>query len=192
MISNGLFSQIAVLVLSVGIIFTYIKPTFEEITVNQDQISTYQGELKKVEEVDSTLKALSASISNISATDKHRLLTYMPDTIDTIAIPRTIEAIAHQVGISPEQITHEGEAPESSRYVELGTLEVKPVAEFFSVEVRCTYEQLKAFLRLLEQNEFPLEVTELQVTPEEGGFLTASLILTTYRHQLSGQGDTIE
>ncbi len=42
MIPKGLFSQIAMMILSLAIIFTYVKPVFEEIGEVQDNIGPYK------------------------------------------------------------------------------------------------------------------------------------------------------
>jgi hypothetical protein len=50
----------------------------------------------------------------------------------------------------------------------------------FNLSVDATYDQLKGLLRLLEQNNYPLEVHALDIQKSEGGFLNVSLDLVTY------------
>ena len=47
MVPSGLFTQIAMIGLSVGIVITYIMPTFDEIKLLQDNISDHQIEIAK-------------------------------------------------------------------------------------------------------------------------------------------------
>ena len=190
MIPNGLFTQIGIAVLSVGIIVSYIRPTFTNIAVKQDQIAVYQVERAKVSEVNTQLSSFMSTISNISPTDNRKLLTYMPDTVDVIGVPRDIEFITEEVGVLLKQISYEG--LEDIRYgdEEDPATSLRPLPYLFSVSFEGSYEQIKGVLQLLEQNEYPLEVRELDINKVEGGFLAASLTLATYGHLLLEEEET--
>ncbi|HEY0964799.1 MAG TPA: hypothetical protein VGE31_03305 [Candidatus Paceibacterota bacterium] len=199
MIPNGLVSQIAITVLSAGIIVTYVKPTMDTIGQYQDQIAIYQEERQKVKEVNDTLSTLASRVNSIDSTSQRRLLTYMPDTIDTIGVPRTIEAITLQSGVFLNTIsddTKENGGEEEIQYVdEAAAAGATPDAREFIVSISGTYEQLKEFLRLLEQNEFPLEVVKLEVAQSQPGLLTAELVVRTYSHNFednSAAEDNVE
>ena len=99
MISKGLFTQIAMIVLAIGIAFFYIEPTFSDISQMQDDISLYQVERQKVDEVNSQLAALVDRLESVPAVNQRKLLTYIPDEVDTIAISRTLQAIAAESGV---------------------------------------------------------------------------------------------
>ncbi len=190
MIPNGLLTQIAIIILSVGIIVTYVKPTMDVIDGHQDQIATYQVERDSVREVNGKLASLVSRVNSIDADSQLRLLTYLPDEVDTIAVPRTIEAIAIQSGVVLDKVAHETADENNTQavsadpqYVEEGpSTAVPPDFEEFGVSIQGSYEQMKTFLRLLEQNEFPLEVTGIEVTQSELGILSVQLTIKTYSH----------
>jgi uncharacterized membrane protein len=187
MIPNGLLSQIIITALSVGIIVSYVMPTFDKIATHQNEIDTYKAEQEKVSAVNTKLSQLSASINNISSDNQERLLTYMPDSIDTIDVPRTLEAISLAAGVTINEITYQDTSDQDSA---LALLEaeptIQPKTERFTLDVDCSYSQFKQLLFLLEQNEFPLEVTDMEVTKKEGGNLNVKLLLTTYSHTYGG------
>jgi hypothetical protein len=193
MIPKGLLMQIAITILSVGIIASYVKPTFDLIDKNQNQIGVYKEELVKVAEVNDKLSKLSASMSSIDAADQKRLLTYMPDTVDTIVVPRTLEAIAKESGVILRKVSNESEDSNKSSVEEVATSDptLQPKAVMFTMGVEGSYAQLKKLLQLLEQNDYPLEVTSLKITKLDGGFLGVTLTITTYSRQLPGESDTI-
>lgn len=194
MIPSGLFSQIAIIILSIGIIVTYVKPTIDTIGAYQDQIGTYQTERQKVKEVNDTLSALASRVNNIDTESQRRLLTYLPDKIDTISVPRTIESIALEANVVLSGISHETAEDEDieSQYVEEGiAAEPTPDIEDFSVSFTGTYNQMKTFLRLTEQNEFPLETVKLEVLQADSGSLTVELLLRTYSHHPLNGAETV-
>lgn len=197
MIPYGLFSQILFLLLSVALIFTYIKPVFSEIDVTQDKIETYVQEIDKVSTVNAKLANLMASYSNISQSDRLKLLTYMPDEVDTIAVPRDLYAIATQAGVIVRKIEYGGpvEVVDAGTVSDLAVFDpsVAPVvaassndpeSHIFVFSFEGSYAQVKTVLSLLEENAYPLEVHEMDVTRTEGGFLIVGMDIVTYDRTL--------
>ncbi len=185
---TGLFSQIALIILSVGIIFTYITPTLDEIKKTQDTITVYKTEREKVSDVNLKLDQIASRLNSINTDDQKKLLTYMPDSVDTVAVPRDIKAIADKNGLILKQIKYVGpqEAAEQSTFVDPGMIAALPAestdpeAHTFAVEFEAAYEQIKQFLGDLEQNGYPLEVHDLVIEQTEGGFLSVKMKVVTY------------
>lgn len=192
MIPYGLFSQILFLLLSVALIFTYIKPTLSEIDSTQDTIEVYAVEIDKVSQVNDKLANLMSSYTSISQSDRLRLLTYMPDEVDTIAVPRDIFIIATQAGVIIRQIEYGGSLnglnSEVASDVAVFDPSAAPVPQIsnapekhlFTFAFEGSYTQLKTVLALIEENAYPLEVQELNVTKSDGGFLTVEMDIVTY------------
>ena len=187
--------QIAITILSVGIIVSYVKPAFDLIAKNQNQIGVYKEEFVKVAEVNAKLAQLSSDVSAIDAVDQRRLLTYMPDIVDTIVVPRTLEAIAEESGVTLKNVTSESESENknSSSADTTSTVDptIQPQAAIFAMAFEGSYDQLKKLLQLLEQNEYPLEITSLKITKLEGGFLSVDMTITTYSRHIPDESDTI-
>ncbi len=179
MIPYGLLSQISLIVVAVALTMTYIKPMFVKISSVQDKISIYQEETEKVAAVNQTLDSLVKKVDSVSQEDQKRLLTYMPNEVDNIAVPRDIQAIAAEAGVVVQSINYEG--PISMPNNTLGPSAVSAIEPHsFVVELESSYDQLKQVLSYLEQNHYPLEVTEMEVRKKEGGFVTATLKIVTY------------
>lgn len=187
MIPKGLFTQLALLLLGVGIVITYIRPAFTEISNTQEQIATYIDERGKVESVNTTLFNRLNTIDSIFDADRDRLLTYMPDSVDSIAVMRDIETIAERTGVVVVNIADNGPLKrERSRgrniYAVASDDEsvMGPHAYSFSTNVRGSYRQIKDLLAELGKNHYPLEVRLLDMRSEEGGFILADMNLFTY------------
>jgi hypothetical protein len=182
MIPNGLFTQIAIVVISVGIIFTYVRPEFAAIGATQEEISAYQEERGKITLVNSQLADLITRMKEVTSEDQRRLNAYIPDYIDTIAVPRDLQFIAEEAGVLFGGALYEGQQDFVSAELTDAELLYFPKAHSFSMNFQSSYGQLKDILRLFETNEYPLEVHDLTVTSIEGGFLEVQVGLITYSY----------
>lgn len=184
MIPNGLFTQIAIVIISIGIIVTYVRPEFAAIGATQDEIAVYQTERERISQVNSQLSALLSKMNEVSQEDQRRLNAYIPQYIDEIAVPRDLQFIAQEAGVIFGSASYEGVQDYVSSELTDEELVYFPHAHSFSMEFQTSYEQLKEILQLLEANEYPLEVHELTVTSVEGGFLQVQVGIITYSHLL--------
>jgi hypothetical protein len=185
----GLFSQIALIILSVMIVITFVKPKLEEVKAAEDSIAIYQEEQMKVETVNKKLNELKSTITAISDTDRRSLLTYMPNKVDTIAVPRDIETIVEAEGALLKNIRDAGEVKEA--FGEVSTVPTDmPVAHEFDFSIEGSYGQLKNVFASFEQNAYPLEIHELHINAQEGGFMRADGKIHTYSRRFSA--DTID
>jgi hypothetical protein len=181
MIPYNLLSQISLVVLAVALTMTYISPTFTHISDIQNKISVYQQEKDKVATVNQTLAELVKKVDAVSVEDHKRLLVYMPDSVDTIAVPRDIQAIANDAGVVVRDIKYEGALKVPEPLDPTSAINV-PEPHSFVITFESSYEQLKTILSYFEQNHYPLEVVELQVKKAEGDFLNVTIKLLTYDH----------
>ncbi len=179
MIFNSLFSQIVLAVLAIGLAIVYIQPTFERIGAIQDAIAKHQTESANVVAINQKLADMINRVNNISASDQRALLTYLPDKVDYIAVSRDIYNISQMSGVEMTKITYnENQVTQTSDLDK--TDQNLSVPHTFSASVTGSYDEIKAFLLALEQNNYPLEVRDLSITASEEKNLNASLEIVTY------------
>jgi hypothetical protein len=184
MISKSLFINVAMIAISIGIVITYVEPTFSEISKLQEDISVYQNEQKKVSEVNNQLSSLIDVLTSVYTDDERRLLTYMPDQIDPIDVVRDLSLISKEIGLTNISPVFEGKNTEKNQNREArGANTVQPEEYRFALSAGGTYSQIKNLFLLLEQNDYPLEVQSLSLVSEEEGvlFFTATLSVYTYK-----------
>jgi len=187
---RGFFSQVALIILSIMIIATYVKPKMDAIKSLQDSILIYKQEEQKVTDVNQKLAQFKSKIDNISDDDRHRLLAYMPNSVDTIAVPRDIEAITQKQGAILKSVKFIGVLKDPIGVAGKGTNTLDtPDAQQFSVTVVGSYSQLKGVFNSFEQNAYPLEVQEVHIVQQEGGFLQADIKMTVYSRRLPVAGE---
>ena len=109
MIPNGLFTQIGIVIVSVGILFTYVRPEFAAIGATQDEIAAYQTERTKIDEVNNRLSTLQGRMRQVSPEDERRLNAYIPQTIDELAVVRDLQFISERAGVLFGGAAYEGE-----------------------------------------------------------------------------------
>ncbi|MCA9354046.1 MAG: hypothetical protein KC877_00825 [Candidatus Kaiserbacteria bacterium] len=186
MIPKGLFTQIGMVIISVAIIITYVKPAFSDIGEVQSQIEAYQKQNEQVEAVNQKLRTLVSRMDNTPTRDEERLYTYMPDSVDSIHIPRDLYLIVKQAGLLYRDVTYAKvqnyRVPTDPR---TGQPLNMPKPHSFSLSVEGTYNQVKTFLTLLEQNNYPFEIHDLSIKRIDGGFLSADFEIMTYEYMSS-------
>ena len=185
MIAKGLFVQILMLVASGTIVVTFIQPKFAEITDVQDNIATYEQKRTEVLSVNSKLASLTSRLEGVSSSDQRKLFDYLPDKVDSVAVVRDLYLISNQAGVFYNDAIFSGaNSGGANKENSFST----PVSYSFDLSVEGTYEQIKGLFALLESNNYPLEVHNLNITKIEGGFLFANISLVTYAYDSSING----
>ncbi len=179
---NSLFFQVVMAGLAIAIVFLYIQPAFLRIGETQDAIDQYKNERQKVTEVTNQLNQLIEKVNSISATDQRDLLVYMPNKIDNISVSRDIYNLASAAQVDLTSVNYI-----ENKRVDIGEeeeviKEALPIPHRFSVNINGSYEDIKKFLGLLEQSNYPLEVHILEVAPSLLNKLTANMEIVTYSH----------
>lgn len=177
MIFNSLITQIVMAAVALGIIFTYVQPTFLKIGTAQSAIRQYEIESQKVDEVNIKLQTLVAKVNNMSERDKNALAIFMPDTIDQVAVSRDIYILSKRSGSYLKSIKYQG--------IKAATVIVDPkiklpVKHDFTASVSGTYDQIKNFLTSLEKNNYPLEVHGFKLSSTDTGLIEVNLSIITY------------
>ena len=180
MMGNSVIAQVGVLALALAIAFTYIKPTLAEIGARQDEITQTKAELETINDVNNRLNELARAVEAIPQVDKEALVAYIPDQVDEVQVLKDLSEISAVVGVAVRNIAYEGQ--DLSEKSEDSAVEM-PVPHNFSIMVAGSYERIKQFLLLLEQNKYPLEISTLSLSPLQGGYLELELAIVTYAHE---------
>lgn len=198
MIFNSFFTQILMVVLAVGMLFFYVRPTMTEIGLIQDSILAYQEERAKAESVNAQLAALVSEVNSISAANMKALSTFMPDTLDDAAVMRDIHTMAELSGVVLTDIKYSPGISDVTYTAEGVAVPSGPVRHDFTTALTGEYENIKTFLSTIERNNYPLEVYGFKLTSinsrtdveeaevEETTTLKADLTLVTYSHLRDG------
>lgn len=192
MMSKNLFIHVAMIALSIGIIIVFVEPTFSDIGELQDDTAVYQTEQQKVSQVNAKLNSFIDVLSRVAPDDQRRLLTYMPDEVDTISVQRDLSLISNEAGVRYMSAVSAGQkTADSKREGEKTTDFVPPKEHRFNLSVEGTYGQFKNLFSLLEQNNYPFEVQNVDIKKKEKGLLSMEVSLSVYAYEDSASVEKI-
>jgi hypothetical protein len=182
---NGLFTQIVTVVIAIGIVITYVQPTFGRIADIQNSIAAYQSERQKVAEVNTLLNDLLLVRDSISSSDERAILTYLPNTVDPIVVQRDLERMLTGAGLLPLSILYDDAfafQPPATEDANPDGESAMPYPYAFSITATGDYTTIKQFLASLPSNQYPLEVHEVSLGREANGLFMFDATIITYGH----------
>jgi hypothetical protein len=189
--SKSLIVQVAMIALSVAIIVTYVQPTFNKIGEMQDDIVVYQKEKDKVSEVNAQLDSLVTTLNNISSDDQRRLLTYMPDEVDTISVVRDLSIISKEANVVYVSAVSTGVGMPVNEREEVDDGVIEPKQYQFNLLIEGNYEQIKVLFTLLEQSDYLMQIENVSINKTDGVLLAASIDLSVYAHAANITGNEL-
>lgn len=171
--NSSFISQIVLVIVAILVAFMYIRPGFSDISVQQDEYQQIQSAIATADEFSRTLNQLQSQVASISQSDRDALETYLPDEADQITTMWILDTVASEAGVQIDSISvadndsaEDGGANDNDFDTVAGESIVGTEAASgvtFSVDVSGSYNAFKEFLRLIEQNEFPLLPQKLTI-----------------------------
>lgn len=178
-------TQLVLIVVSVVIITTYIRPTFESMQVTQDETTEYRTALENAAKFNEELGRLAQTANSFSVSERRALDRFLPEKVDEVRVMRDLETIVENNNMVLGSLSFEGDG--MSNITEVSNEETSqnksPInvgVARFELSVSGTYEQLKHLLQDIERNVYLLEVVTVDFIPAEGDLYTYSIRLETY------------
>ncbi|MEX0917638.1 MAG: hypothetical protein WDZ93_00615 [Candidatus Paceibacterota bacterium] len=189
-------TQIILVILSIVIILTIIRPMFVGISEEQDEVQRYREAVDLADQFNARLGELAQRANAFSAQELQALDTYLPSEIDPILVSRDLVAIADRNGLLVEEIAVEddlegGDTTASDQYALEETLMVQHTLEEeaeaavtrhqFTIEAAGTYGQMKQMLRDVERNHYPLRLSQFEFKSDnQSSLLSFTATFETY------------
>jgi len=177
---SGVLFQFVAIGIAIAIVMFFVRPTFNETGVIQNDIQQYATARAQVSETNQILSSRVSELNAVSIPDRRSLATYMPTQLDEIAVLRDLENIVDVAGVVFTALEFSGEWTDDSQEARLGQQELLPIGYSFDLQITGSYNRIKDFMSLLEQNNYPLHVYSLDISTLEGGFLQANVTVVTY------------
>ena len=179
--------QIVLILISVVIIMTVIRPELDKIRSKQNELAKFNDAIEKAGAYNETLQAKINQADNILTSDLAALDRFLPDAIDPVKVARDLENIILTNELSLQSITvgevtavtvsnldkeemfmmddtgvavYDEEGSASKRGLGL-------VSQTLALSVAGTYEQMKYMLRDIERNSYPLRLTKFGFAVED-------------------------
>lgn len=162
-----LLTQLVLIITALVVIFAFIKPSFEEIRMTQDDVLQYSDAVNKAAEFNARLQELVNVERSFSQQQMQALETFIPSEIDEGAVMRDIQTIFRQEGVELDSLVAKA-AVSPTQGVQFEQAEVPQDSQLsyqdFTVGFTASYDELRSVLQLLERNAYLFEVVTLDFT----------------------------
>lgn len=171
-------AQIALIIVSITLIFIYINPTFTKIGEIQDDIYKYNDAFAKAEEFNTELANLVRTERSYSLQDREALDLFLPDKVDPVQVMRDLEFLfeGSDVQIDSMSVADAFEPNKNVAFEGEVTEEAQLPYRDFSLSISGKYESTKKILSLIESNSYPLEIITMTLdhTTEDNSVTSGS------------------
>lgn len=181
-------TALILIILAIGIYFTFTRAKFAELQAIRAVNAEYQTAIDNSAKLLKVREDVLTSYNSISEGDKERLNKLVPDNVDNVRLIIDVkDDIAARHGLflknirtsSPDiPITNGAPATQGTANLASGQTSFGTVTLSFSVST--TYDQFMAFLKDLESSLRILDVSSLTLTTNEEGTFDFAVELKTY------------
>jgi Tfp pilus assembly protein PilO len=180
------------LILSVGIFFAYVKPTWSgPLKETKIAIENYEQALAAADEYKKKQNALASARNAIDQENLNKLSLFLPDSVDNVSLILDINALAARSGLSLANIdvvtndsTTSGNKGTESSVQSSGTLQIARTSPVGFVDLSLsaigTYSSLQAFLVGIEKSARLLDVRDITVKGSDTGVYNYQMIVRLY------------
>lgn len=186
------------IVVAVGLFFTYVRPTFEDIKGIQDETAQYAQAIEKASELRQRINELKQRQSSIPLADLERLEAMLPDRVEEVMVLLDLDVLAtmHRLVLGDIKVGAEAntapagqnppedfeqsadetallEDPDAALRRQYTTLDM-------SFSVSGAYNDFRAFLEELERSLVLMEITKITFEKSEGDAVPFTVAIRLY------------
>lgn len=172
-------TSIILLVIAVGLFFTFTNPKYQEVKNLQKEAGEYRQVLDSTERIMDTVALLSASYQDIPKEELDRLSKVLPPTLDTVGLALDLDTIASKHGIAIRNVAVVSGPGKSGSLV--GGDPDSPVGEkTISFSFISNYEDFRSFLDDLETSLRIIDVKSVTFATNDAGLYQHNISVDTY------------
>lgn len=198
------------IIVAVGLFFTYIRPTFQDVKAIQDETAEYAQAVEKASELKRRIAELKAQQSAIPLADLERLEALLPDRVDEVAALIDVDALAarHNLILGDIKVVDQkGTDSKGSQATQPGPITPAPGAmpglagasgaatpqdaeggairgQYATLDIGFSvtgaYNDFRLFLEEIEQSLVLMEVTKITFTESEGDAMVFTVGIRLY------------
>jgi Tfp pilus assembly protein PilO len=110
-------STLILIVLAVGLFYTFTSPQYKEAGELQATASEYRNVLKNISMISESRDRLLESYRAIPKADAERLVKALPDSIDVVGLALDLDAIASKYGVSIDKVEVDSQSGQGANSV---------------------------------------------------------------------------
>ncbi len=167
------------IIISLGIFFGFIDPTYERIKVIRAEEATYEEALTRSKELQQIRDQLLSRYNTLPQEDLARLEKLLPDNVDNVRLILDFDALASAYGMRIRNVELETNDSRASRG-QVGANESVYDSLILSFSVTGSYDTFRAFLADLEQSLRLVDITSVSFTSTATGIYDYAVAVKTY------------
>jgi len=175
-------TSIVLILIAVGLFYTFTSPQYEEVKVLGLEANEYQNVLRNASAISNTMSSLFERYEQFPREEIDRLEKALPDNVDAVRLALDLDGMASNYGIAIKNIKVEVSATEEEGVIYPASIyggdaygEVNVSFSFVS-----NYQNFRRFLADMESSLRIIDVRSVSFQPTESGLYEHSVSVTTY------------
>ncbi len=174
-------TAIFLIVLSIGLFFTFTKPYYEGLKTVAATAASYQDALDNIDDIIAARDRLLVNYNSIPKAELDRLATALPENIDTVKLAHELDSIGARYGISIKSLGIDTASQGQASNVVLPEGSKQPYEKaIVSVSFISNYKSFRSFLADLEKSLRIMDVKSLRFQAGENGLYEHKILIETY------------
>lgn len=166
------------ILISVGLFFGYIDPTYQGIKKLRVKESTLNKALNQSKDLQKVRDSLLSRYNTFSQQDINRLTKLLPDHVDNVRLILDIDSIASKYNMRTRNVTVSDVSSENVNVIGSNQSAVDSVILSFSVAA--TYDNFIRFIKDLESSLRIVDLVGLSFSSTEGDAFNFNISIKTY------------
>ena len=172
-------SSIALLVLAVGIFYTFTSPQYSDAQALVAQAADYRNIVDNVSRIKEARDSLLTSFESIPAGEKDRLMKILPDNVDSVELARDLDTIASKYGIAVQALQVDPPS-ESNRPMLAPDAKQAYESSIVAFSFVSNYSNFVKFLTDIEKNLRLMDVRAVTFRTADPGLYEHRITIETY------------
>jgi hypothetical protein len=175
---NSRLVSLFVLVIAIGLFFSYVKPTWAEIQTLQTELKSDDTAMQAIKDFNAKKAELESKRSALDPEQLKKLEAMLPSSIDNVKDIIAIDALVKKSGLrlSNIDVSLQANTADANR-----TGKVTPMQSIdFVLTSQGTFTALNMFLESLERSQTIFDVRSLSVKGSNNGVYDYQLTIRTY------------
>jgi len=173
-------SAILLLVLSIGLFYTFTNPTYGDAKELSLKAGEYKNVLKNVSEISATRDRLLISYNSLPPAELERLSKALPQNVDTVRLALDLDTIAAQYGITLKDVAIDDGAERNSGQIVLPGSDKPYQKVMVNVRFVSSYENFRKFIEDLEKSLRIMDIRGVNFQVGDSNLYEHEILLETY------------
>ncbi len=173
-------TAIILVLLSLGIYYTFTSPQLGNVAALSAQAGEYRNALENASRISSTRDQLASDAETIPSAERERLMKALPNGVDSVGLARELDGIASRYGIIIQSVAIDNTVGDDLKLITLPEGERPYERTAVSFSFISNYLNFVKFLSDLEKSLRIMDVRSSSFTISENGLYEHKITVDTY------------